>query len=243
MALPYIYYPEINLGFLKIYTYGLIVAIAFLTGLWFSLREAKRRGINKNNVEGLVFYIILGGIVGSRLLHILIFWNSYSSNIFSVFMLWEGGLAFYGGFLGAVIAGYIYLKVKGLSFFKYVDVVAPSIALGHAVGRIACLVGDGGHVGKLTSLPFGVVVNGELRHLTALYDFVNLVILFVILLYLRKKNFFTGFLFLFYASYYALTRFLLDLLRTDPTFYGLTATQWIAIPIFLMSIGIIVKKW
>lgn len=243
MALPYIYYPEINLGFFKIYTFGLIVAIAFLVGLWFSLKEAKRRGISKENVEGLVFYIILGSVIGSRLLHVIIFWNSYSGNILSVFMLWEGGLAFYGGFLGAVIASFIFLKVKGLSFFKYADLVAPSTALGHAIGRIGCLVGDGGHVGKLTSLPFGVIVNGELRHLTALYDFVNLVILFLILLHLKRKNFFTGFLFLFYACYYAFTRFLLDFLRTDPTFYGLTATQWIAIPIFFVSLGIIVKKW
>ena len=242
MALPYVYYPEINLGFLKIYTFGLIVAIAFLVGLLFSLREAKRRGISKDNVEGLVFYIILGGIIGSRLLHVLTFWDAYSGNLLSIFMLWEGGLAFYGGFLGALIASYAYLKAKNLSFFKYADLMAPYLALGHAIGRVACLIGDGGHVGKLTSLPFGVIVNGELRHLTALYDFVNLVILFLVLFYLRKKNFFTGFLFLFYVCYYAFTRFLLDFLRTDPTFYGLTATQLAAIPIFFISLAIIFKK-
>jgi len=243
MALPYIYYPEINLGFFKVYTFGLIVAIAFLAGLWFSLREAKRKGISKEVVEGLVFYIMVGSIIGSRLLHVIIFWEDYSTNILSVFMLWEGGLAFYGGFLGAVIASFIYLRVKKLSFFKYADLLAPSIVLGHAIGRIACLVGDGGHVGKLTSLPFGVFVNGGLRHLTALYDFVNLIILFIILLFLRKKNFFTGFLFLFYICFYAFVRFLLDFLRTDPTFYGLTATQWMAIPLFIISLVVIFKKW
>lgn len=243
MALPYIYYPEIDLGFIKIYTFGLIVAIAFLVGLWFSLRGAKRKGISQGIIEGLVFYIILGSIIGSRLLHVIIFWDSYSENLISVLFLWEGGLTFYGGFLGAVIASFAYLKAKGLRFWKYADLVAPAIALGHAVGRVACLVGDGGHVGKLTSLPFGVVVNGELRHLTALYDFVNLVILFVILLYLRKKNFFTGFLFLFYACFYAFTRFLTEFLRTDPSYYGLTATQWVAIPVFLTCLAVIVKKW
>lgn len=243
MVLPYIYYPEINLGFVKVYTFGVIVAIAFLAGLWFSLREAKRKGISKEVVEGLVFYIMLGSVIGSRLLHVLTFWDSYSDNPISVFMLWEGGLAFYGGFLGAVIASFVYLRIKKLSFFKYADLMAPSIALGHAIGRIACLVGDGGHVGKLTSLPFGVMFNGELRHLTALYDFVNLIILFIILIYLRKKNFFTGFIFLFYIGYYAFVRFLLDFLRTDPTFYGLTATQWTAIPLFLVSLAVIFKKW
>jgi len=243
MAIPYIYYPEINLGFIKIYTFGLIVAVAFLVGLWFSLREAKRKGISQEIVQGLVFYIIIGGIIGSRLLHVLLYWDFYSENFISVFMLWKGGLAFYGGFIGAVIAAFIYLKVKKLKFLKYADLVTPSIALGHAIGRVACLVGDGGHVGKLTTLPFGVIVNGELRHLTALYSFVNLIFLFSLLLYLRKKKFFTGFLFLFYICYYAFTRFLIDLLRIDPTFYGLTATQWIAIPSFFISLGVLIKKW
>ncbi|MBL7100489.1 MAG: prolipoprotein diacylglyceryl transferase [Nanoarchaeota archaeon] len=243
MVLPYIYYPEINLGFIKIYSFGLIVAIAFLAGLWFSLKEAKRRGVNRENVYSLVFYIIIGGIIGSRLLHIFLNWNVYSENLLSIFMLWEGGLTFYGGFIGALIAGFAYSRSKKLKFLKYVDILAPSIALGHAIGRIACIVGDGGHVGKLTSLPFGVIVNGELRHLTALYSFVNLVFLFGLLLYLRKKKFFTGFLFLFYICYYALTRFFIELLRTDPTIYGLTATQWIAIPLFFISLGVIIKKW
>lgn len=243
MALPYIYHPEINLGFIKIYSFGLLVAIAFLAGLWFSLREAKRKGINQDVVQGLVFYIILGSIIGSRMLHVFLYWDSYSGNFLSIFMLWKGGLAFYGGFIGAVIAAFIYLKSKKLKFFKYADLVAPSIALGHAIGRIACLVGDGGHVGKLTTLPFGVIVNGELRHLTALYSFFNLMFLFGILLYLRKKKFFAGFLFLFYICYYAFTRFLIDLLRIEPTFYGLTAIQWIAIPLFFISLGVLIKKW
>lgn len=243
MALPYIYYPEINLGFIKIYTFGLIVAIAFLVGLWFSLREAKRKGINSEIVQGLIFYIMLGGIIGSRVLHVFLNWSYYSEDIFSAFKLWDGGLTFYGGFIGALIAAMIYLKVKKLKFFKYADLVTPSIALGHAIGRIACLVGDGGHVGKLTTMPFGVIVNGELRHLTALYSFANLTFLFILLLYLRKKKFFTGFLFLFYLCYYAFTRFLIELFRTDPTFYGLTATQWIAIPMFFVSLAVILKKW
>jgi len=243
MALPYIYYPEINLGFIKIYSFGLIVAIAFLVGLWFSLREAKRKGINQDIVQGLIFYIILGGIVGSRLLHVFLNWDFYSEHLFSIFMLWKGGLAFYGGFIGAVVAAFAYLKINKLKFFKYADLVTPAIALGHAIGRIACLVGDGGHVGKLTTLPFGVIVEGELRHLTALYSFVNLTFLFLLLLYLRKRKFFTGFLFLFYICYYAFTRFLIDLLRIDPTFYGLTATQWVAIPMFAVSLGLLIKKW
>lgn len=243
MALPYIYQPTIDLGFITIYTFGLVVAIAFLAGLWFSLREAKRKGINKSVVEGLVFYIMLGGIIGSRILHVFLDWSFYSKDFLSIFKLWDGGLTFYGGFIGAVIAAFIYMQNKKLKFFKYADLVTPAIALGHAIGRVACLVGDGGHVGKLTTMPFGVIFNGELRHLTALYSFVNLLFLFIILLYLRKKKLFIGFLFLFYLCYYAFTRFLIDLFRTDPAFYGLTATQWIAAPIFFVSLMVILKKW
>ncbi|MBM3200390.1 prolipoprotein diacylglyceryl transferase [Candidatus Woesearchaeota archaeon] len=243
MALPYVYYPEIKLGFFTIYTFGLLTAIAFLAGLWLVLKEAKRRGMNKDVAEGLVFYIILGGILGSRILHIILFWQSYYDNPLTVFKFWQGGLVFYGGFLGAVLAAWIYVKIKKLNFLEYLDLVAPSTALGHAIGRVGCLIGDGGHVGKLTSLPFGVIVDGELRHLTALYDFINLTVLFIILLQLRKKRFFTGFVFFFYMAFYAFVRFFLEFLRTDPTFYGLTITQWFAIPLFGVSLVMIFKKW
>lgn len=242
MALPYIYYPEISLGFIKIYSFGLIMALAFLIALWFSLKEAKRIGISKDLVYNIIFYILLGSIIGSRLAYVFANWDVYSQNILLIFMLWEGGLIFYGGFMGAIIATFIYLKRKKLRYFKYMDFIVPALALGHAIGRIGCIVGDGGHVGKLTSLPWGVIVNGELRHLTALYSFFNLLFLFGILLYLRKKKFFIGFLSLIYISYYAFTRFFIEFLRTDPVFYGLTISQWIAIPLFLISIVVIFKK-
>jgi len=243
MALPYIYYPEINLGFIKIYTFGLMVAIAFLVSLWLCSKEAKKKGINREIIQGLLFYIMLGSIIGSRIFHVFLNWDIYSQNLLSIFMLWEGGLTFYGGFIGAALFAFFYLKHKKLKFFKYADIIAPALALSHAIGRLGCIIGDGGHVGKITTLPFGVFVEGGLRHLTALYGFFNLMILFGLLMYLKNKKFFSGFLFLFYICYYAFTRFFIDFLRLDPTYYGLTATQWIAIPLFIVSLGIIIKKY
>ncbi|MCG2717482.1 MAG: prolipoprotein diacylglyceryl transferase [Nanoarchaeota archaeon] len=243
MVLPYIFYPEINLGFIKIYSFGLLTAIAFLTALWLNLKEGKRRGINKEIIQGMMFYIILFSIIGARIMHIITEWQLYSDNILSVFMIWNGGLSFYGGFLGGVIAAYVFLKSKKLSFLKYMDLISPAIALGHAIGRIGCVIGDGGHLGKITNLPWGIWFEGAARHPTALYGFFNLMILFIILMYLRKKKFFRGFLFSFYIAYYAFTRFFIDLLRIDPTHYGLTSTQWIAIPLFLITAGFIFKKW
>lgn len=243
MAIPYIYYPEIDFGFIKIYSFGLLVAIAFLVAIWFVVKEAKKQKLNVNLIYSLVFYIMLGGIIGSRVAHVFGNLDDYMANPLTIFMLWHGGLTFYGGFLGALLFAFIFVKKKKMKFWRYADLVAPALALGHAIGRIGCLVGDGGHVGKLTTLPFGVMVNGELRHLTALYSFANLITLFIILLVLRKKRVFRGFLFLFYVAYYAFTRFFIDFLRIDPTYYGLTFTQWTAIPLFFIALGVIIKKW
>lgn len=243
MAIPYIYHPEIDLGFIKIYSFGLLVSLAFLVAIWFIVREAKKQALDLNRIYSLIFYIMLGGVIGSRIAHVLGNWDSYMSDPLTIFMLWYGGLAFYGGFIGALLFAFIFIKKKKMKFWQYADLIAPALALGHAIGRVGCLVGDGGHVGKITTLPFGVMVNGELRHLTALYSFVNLITLFVILLLLKKRKPFVGFLFLFYVAYYALTRFFIDFLRTDPTYFGLTATQWVAIPLFFIAFGVIIKKW
>jgi len=97
-------------------------------------------------------------------------------------------------------------------------------------------------MGKATSLPWGMFFDGAVRHPTALYGSLNLIILFSLLMYLRKKNLFRGFMFSFYIAYYAFTRFFIEFLRVDQTFYGLTGSQWVAIPLFFISIWFIVKK-
>jgi len=169
-------------------------------------------------------------------MYVLGSWSYFFPNdILSIFKIWEGGLSWVGGLIGGIVAGFLYIRFNKLKFWKYADAVAPSIAIGHAIGRIGCILGDGGHVGKLTTMPWGFLVNGEIRHVTAWYGLIIESFNFFILWKLRKKKYYDGFLLMLYILLYSTFRFIIDFFRVDPTYYYLTATQWILIVLFLIS--------
>jgi phosphatidylglycerol:prolipoprotein diacylglycerol transferase len=226
MAIPYIYYPTIKLGPITIFTWGLLVAIGFLLGIMLAVRYGKKKGLKEDDIYGLCFYILLGAIIGSRLLFVVTHLGNYAADILGVFKVWQGGMDFIGGLGGGILAAYLFVKAKKLNFWTYADLVAPYIALGHAIGRLGCVLGDGGHLGKPTNLPWGIMFEGVARQPGALYEMVALIILFIVLIQIRKKNLQTGMLFLYYIPGYSILRFGIDFLRADPTYYGLTGTQW-----------------
>ena len=149
----------------------------------------------------------------------------------------------YGGLIGALITGGLYLKKAKLNFLKTADILAPAIALGIFIGRIGCfLIND--HQGAVTSLPWAIQwADGSLRHPIALYLSLNGLILFFVLLKLRKKLIKPGQLFFIFLAWYAISRFFLDFLRAsdtvlaDPHYWGLTISQWFSllIPIILFA--------
>ena len=236
MALPYKSYISWNIGPLTIHAFGLMVALAFLVATLLAVREAKRRRLDSERIYGLVIWLIVGGIFGSRILYVIGNWSYFfPHDIFAIFKVWEGGMDWIGGFLGAIVTGFLYLKFNRLKFWKYADTLAPSIAIGHAIGRIGCILGDGGHVGKLTTMPWGFLVNNEIRHVTAWYGLILESFNFFILWKLRKKKYFDGFLLMTYIFIYSIGRFIIDFFRVDPVYYGLTGTQWILIALFLIS--------
>ncbi len=226
MAINYIYYPTIHLGPITIYTWGLLVAIGFLVGILLAVKHGKKKGFREDDIYGLCFYVLLGAIIGARLIFIITNLDLFSNDILGVFKVWHGGMDFIGGLGGGVLAGSIFIKVKKLDFLGYVDLLAPYIAIGHAIGRLGCVLGDGGHLGKATNLPWGIVHEGVARHPAAFYEMLALIILFVVLLKLRKKNMEKGMLFASYVIGYSILRFGIDFLRADRIVYGLTGTQW-----------------
>jgi len=233
MALPYYSFISWKLGPLTIYSYGLFVAIAFLAGIFLAVKGAKKRNISTEQIYDLIFYIIIASISGARIAYVIEYWHNFDSFI-DIFKIWEGGLSFIGGLIGALIAVFAYVKLKKLNFWKTADIFAPALALGHAIGRIGCYL-TGLHIGKLTTVPWAVMVNNELRHQTALYDIIAESANFLILWKLRTKKAFDGFLFLLYLMMYSTERFVIDFFRADPLYYGLTATQWSLIFVFLIA--------
>jgi phosphatidylglycerol:prolipoprotein diacylglycerol transferase len=241
MALPYKSFITFDLGPLTISAYGIMIAVAFASAILFAAWAAKKKKLDPEHIYGLGIWIIISAIVASRFFYVLGNWQDFAANPIEILAFWRGGLSFIGGFVGALAASYLYLKKHKLQFWKYADVAAPAIALGHVFGRIGCILGDGGHIGKITTMPWGVIVEGQLRHMTALYDMIAELIIFGILIYLLKRKSFEGFLLPSYVMLYCSQRFFTDFLRIDQIYLGLTGTQYTCILLFL-AFGIFVLR-
>lgn len=233
--LPYSVYPTIQLGPLTIHLWGVAVAIAFLTGLHFVLRDARKQHLSPDLIYDLAFIVIASSMVGGRILYVILNWKADNLNLIEAFKIWNGGLAFFGGFLAAVIAAAIYLRAKKLDFWVYADLVAPYIPLAHAIGRVGNILA-GQQVGKLTSMPWGVFYQGAVRHHTAIYEMIGLLALFSIMMALRQRRHIRSQLFLAYLMMYSVLRFFIEFFRLDLTYiFGLTSAQIFCILLFIAS--------
>lgn len=239
--LPYKSFFSWNLGPITIQSFGLMFSIAIIVATYFVLKEFKTKK-QKEHIYNLVLIGVLAGIAGARIVYVLENWSMFSGSLASILNFIDGGLSWFGGLIGGSLGVLAYLKIKKLDLLRYADAFAPSLAIGQAIGRIGCVLGDGGHVGKLTTMPWGFNVNGEIRHVTAWYSAINLTILFFILKKLKESKPFKGFLFLFYLTYYSATRFMIDLFRIDPRYYGLTMSQYFSLIIFFVSGTLLIRN-
>jgi phosphatidylglycerol:prolipoprotein diacylglycerol transferase len=132
-------YPKlIGIGPLTIHTYGFLIAIGFLIGLWLAVRQATKEGIFPTKIIDLGFYILLAAIIGSRLFFVVINLDHYLRNPLDIFKIWEGGLVFYGGVLLAIPTVIWYVRKNNLALWQTADIFAPSVAIGHVFGRLGC---------------------------------------------------------------------------------------------------------
>jgi phosphatidylglycerol---prolipoprotein diacylglyceryl transferase len=213
----------IRVGPLTIHTYGFLVALGFLAGIGFAVRQAKKEGIPTDRVLDLSFYVLIAAIIGSRLLFIFINAGHYLKNPVDMFKIWEGGLVFYGGVLLAVPTAIWYVKKTGLGFWNTADIFAPSIAIGHAFGRLGCFAA-GCCYGKLSeALPWSVVFSDPeclaplnvALHPVQLYESAGEFINFAILFALRRNKKFDGQMFMTYLLLYGVLRFIVEFFRGD----------------------------
>ena len=233
----------IRIGPLDIHTYGVFVALGFMVGLWVAARRAPREGIPSEQIADLGMWLIISGMLGGKLFHILFFWSDFVT-------AWrtEGlrslreGFVFYGGFIAATLTAVAYARLKRLPLAKLTDVLAPSVALGHMFGRLGCFF-NGCCYGKACALPWAVkfppphLMAGIPVHPTEIYEALgNLGIFVGLSLYYRHKRF-DGQIWWFYVLSYGLLRFVVEFFRGDydVRFFGvLTIGQLIA----LLLIGI-----
>jgi len=244
-----------RIGSFPVYSYGFMLAIAFLIATYIAARQAEKEGIPSQIIFSLGLLLMISAVVGARVFHILQHTRSYGS-LTDITGMWASGLsglAFYGGFILALVVGILYMRWNGLSVSGVTDVLAPSLMLGAGIGRIGCFLA-GCCFGKPTSLPWGVTFpenslttlelgRMEKVHPTQLYSSASLLVIFSILLLLRKHIKLKGILFLLAILMYSVHRFLIDLLRyytPDERMGGLATSQVISIVATVTSIAIMV---
>jgi len=213
-----------KLGPFTIYSYGLMLAVAFLVGSILAGYQAKRQHFIPEIIFNFSFIVLVSGIIGARLLYIIENITYYVKAPAEIIMLPHGGLSWFGGLLSAIICGGIYLKKKKLSIYKIFDLMVPFVALAQGIGRIGCLL-NGCCFGR-TPVPIQI------------YSSLILIIIFVILRFLQDKPHKEGQIFFAYLMLYSLKRFFIEFWRLDNEiiFLGLTLFQLISILIFSFSV-------
>ena len=183
-----------DLGSLPVRWYGVMMALAFLAGLWTATRRARLANVSGDVIADVTLWLMLGSIVGARLVYVTTYWKQeFAGGPFSeVFMIQHGGLVFYGGLIGATVTGIGYLAWKKLPVWNIADVLAPSIALGSVFGRIGCLL-NGCCYGRACDLPWAIhfpaghETHGVAVHPTEIYDALLNLILYLTLAWLFRR--------------------------------------------------------
>ena len=251
-------------GVLPIHSYGVMAMIGFLAGLLVARRRAKRVGLSPDNVTDVALWALLSGIVGSRIVYVAqnaswFFDTSRSDwSLLDVLKIWEGGLVYYGGFIGAAVAVVVVTRIRRERLLPVLDVLAPSVALGHAFGRIGCFLR-----GCCWGMPvtggawYGVVfpdnapaydVNsgasppvGTPVFPVQLVNSFNLFVIFVILSLFFRRRRGVGQVAGLYVVLYSAHRFGMEFLRGDTRVPGsLSMAQWISIPALFVGLMLLV---
>lgn len=240
-----------NIGHFAVRWYSLILLTAIVIGIWLTAREAERKGFKKEDIYDVAIWIVIGGLIGARLFHVLDHWSDkFAANPIRALYIWEGGLAIWGAIVGGLITGALIAWQRGWRFPKLLDAAAPGLVLAQAIGRIACVI-TGDAMGKPTSGPFGFAYTSPNAMVPELgvyytpmpvYELVVNLGIFAVLWGLRKRNWSDGRLFLVYLTLYSLERFFLAFTSSYRIIgFGLTQSQIVAV--FGFVIGLALLSW
>lgn len=256
-------YPELfRIGTFPVTTYGIFLAVGMLLALFAASRLAARDGLPKERIYDLGLWVLVGGLVGSKLLMILV---EPGVQVFTLDFLRSGGV-FYGGLIGGFLAVAILVPLYKLSFWKVADAFAPAVAIGQAFGRQGCF-SAGCCWGKETHLPWGVhftdlgheytgvPVYGPdgsdlFLHPTQLYESFIMLAVFGFLIYLHKRKKFDGQVLIAYGIIYALVRFSIEFVRDDPRgdlwgitgATGLSTSQMVSLLVAIVSMIFLIRR-
>lgn len=248
--IPQIIIESFFLGPLQIHVWGLMVSLGVLLALWIANKEAKNRGLKPRIMTDLTFWVLLGALLGGRIIFVAGRWAYYSQHLEEIWRIWEGGLGVTGGFIGAIITGFIVLKLKRLSFWDYADVGFFALPAGLMIGRLGCFfIFD--HPGDETTFLLGeTYIDNLVRHNHGLYLSILGALMLGTFMFLRLRNprRFSGYYIGMFMVLYGIARFSLDFFRShdltyaDPRFFGLTLAQYVVATGFFIGIAILIKR-
>lgn len=241
----------LDLGFIQIYWYSIMILLGLLVGLAVIYKEAKKQNINTDFLTNLAFYAIIIGIVSARLYYVLFNWDYYSNNLLEIFEIWNGGLAIHGGIIGGGLFTLFYCRKNKVGIYRILDICVVGLILAQAVGRWGNFFNQEAY-GILTTkeallslnipefIVDGMHINGEYYHPTFLYESIWNVIGFIILIIVRKvfKYLKTGQLTGLYLIWYSVGRIFIEAMRTDSLMLGNFKVAQI-VSVIMIIIGII----
>jgi phosphatidylglycerol:prolipoprotein diacylglycerol transferase len=244
-----------QLGPLTVRWYSIMILSGIVAGAFLASREAKRRGDNPEHILAILVFAIPLAFIGARLYHVIHRWDFYSQNPILIFAVWRGGLGIFGGLAGGIIGFLIYSKWKRLNILRWLDIIAPSILLGQAIGRWGNFFNQELY-GYPTDLPWAVYIdpahrlpgyeNFEHFHPLFLYESLWNFLGCFLLLFLGRKfghRLLNGEILLMGAIYYSLGRFLNEGLKIDVwTIAGVPTARWICGIAIVVSIAVIAYR-
>lgn len=239
----------LHIGSFGIHWYGLMYLTGFLAfivlGRWKIAHQTWQAPINNQWLDDALFYGALGVILGGRLGYVLFYQPGYfMQHPLEIFALWQGGMSFHGGFLGVLVAMWLFCRNKGIGFFKMTDFIAPMVPVGLGAGRLGNFI-NGELWGRATHADWGMVfpyVDNVARHPSQLYEFVlEGVVLFAILWVFSLKPRKIGQVSALFLFFYGLFRFLVEFTREPDSFLGLLSMglsmgQWLSLPMMLAAL-------
>ncbi len=219
----------------KIYWYGIVVALAFLVAVVLAVRSCKKYDIEPDSILDLVLLAVPSSIIFARLYYVIFSWNEYKDNLIDIVDIRSGGLALYGGVIGAFLVAMLYAKKKKIPFLHLADFAVPYVILGQSIGRWGNFINQEAF-GTMTILPWrmnGSVPNEYLTNLqgnidlskwgvhpTFLYESLWDIAVFLFLIYCRKRKKLAGDVMFLYFALYGVGRFFIEGLRTDSLMLG-----------------------
>ncbi|AJF61874.1 TPA: prolipoprotein diacylglyceryl transferase [Candidatus Woesearchaeota archaeon] len=231
----------VSVGPFSIRFYGIVYALGFILLTYILSKNAhKIKNLNKDKAVDVIIYMLVFGLIGARLVHVITDFPLYANNLLGVFAIWNGGLAFHGGILGGVLAVYFYCKKHKVSMMHILDTLSVPFPLILVFGRIANFM-NSEHIGTATNLPWCVVyqkIDDVCRHPAQLYESFSMLVLFGMMLYLNRRKRKHGFLIWSFIAGYSILRLITEFFRA-PLYVdvlGLSLVQLLSISLLGLSI-------